>query len=248
MNPQPLYFIIIEDVERQRDYLKSWLEATRPDLSCAADFSNHLDAYLFLLSKDTPSVDLIFLDIELPGKRDGLNLLELLHGKLKRYPKIIIISGNDYLLETYEQVYPISGYILKPIDEEKLSKAIDKAIALIAPSPQTQPSIEFIEFGGMLVPIKDILYFDSRNSDKTLHRKGGEKVSDRMSMEDLEKKLDGTRFLRIHESFIVNISPKYFHGVDKKHTIYTLICPQTDKIYPIPISQKYREAVKKRFL
>ncbi len=100
-----IHYIIVEDVERQREYLKSWLKKTRPNLNYVADFSNHLDAYLFLLSKDAPSVNMIFLDIELPGKRDGLNLLELLHGKLKQPPKVIIISGNDYLLDPFEQIY-----------------------------------------------------------------------------------------------------------------------------------------------
>ncbi len=238
-----IHFIIVEDVERQREYLKSWLKKTRPNLKYVADFSNHLDAYHFLLSKEGPSVNLIFLDIELPGKRDGLNLLELLHGKLKQPPKVIIISGNDYLLDTFEQIYPVSGYIQKPIEDEKLNKAIDKVeleLPNMLPLSPTKANIEFIEFGGMIIPLKDIMFFDSNNSDKTLHRQNGATITDRISMNDLEKKLPEGVFMRVHESFIVNLDHNLLYSIDKKRTVYTMKCPQSGQQYSIPISQRYR--------
>ena len=246
-----LNFIIIEDVERQRDYLKSWIKATRPDLNYVGDFSNHLAAYHFLMSKKSPSVDLIFLDIELPGKGDGLTLLKQLHEHFApqhALPKVIIISGNDYAYEILEQIYTVSWYIVKPIDEEKLNKAINKVVEEFKPkpiSPPVLPQRKYLEFSGVRIPMKDIMFFESKNNDKILHRKGekekDEEIMERMSMEDLEKKLPTDRFMRIHESYIVNINTNYLHTIDKKRTFYTLKCPISGKKYPIPISQKYRD-------
>ena len=125
---QKINFIIIEDVEMQREDLKLWIQNNRPDLNYIADFSNHLDAYHFLLSKDAPSVDLMFLDVELPGKGDGLTLLKQLYGKLKPHPKVIIISAYDYMREALQQIYTVSWYIEKAIDEAKLNQAIQKIV------------------------------------------------------------------------------------------------------------------------
>lgn len=51
----------------------------------------------------------------------------------------------------------------------------------------TKANIEFIEFGGMIIPLKDIMFFDSNNSDKTLYRQNDKKITDRINMNDLEK-------------------------------------------------------------
>ena len=89
------------------------------------------------------------------------------------------------------------------------------------------------------------MFFESRNSDKILHRKGekekDEEIMERMSMDELEKKLPMYRFMRIHESYIVNINTNYLHTIDKKRTFYTLKCPITGQKQAIPISQKYRD-------
>ena len=240
---QKINFIIIEDVEMQREDLKLWIQNNRPDLNYIADFSNHLDAYHFLLSKDAPSVDLMFLDVELPGKGDGLTLLKQLYGKLKPHPKVIIISAYDYMREALQQIYTVSWYIEKAIDEAKLNQAIQKIVdEFEKEKPSPKPTIPtFIEFGGMLIPVKDIMFFESRNSDKILNRQGGEKIKDRISMFDLEKKLSPfTHFTRVHESYIINRNPKYLHSLDKKRTVYTMKCPKTGEIHLIPISFTYR--------
>ena len=246
-----LNYIIIEDVELQREYLKSWIEAERPDLHCVAVFSNHLAAYHFLMSEKNPSVNLIFLDIELPGQGDGLTLLKQLHENYVQkhgQPKVIIISGNDYMLKILQQIYTVSSYIFKPIDENELNEAINKVVAEFKPNPIPPPVLpqrKYLEFGGVRIPMKDIMFFESRNNDKILHRKGekekDEEIMERMSMDELEKKLPRDRFMRIHESYIVNVNTNYLHTIDKKRTFYTLKCPIIGQKHPIPISQKYRD-------
>ena len=117
-------YIVVEDVPLQRANLIFMLNS-RLDLKLLKEFDTARDAYNFLSDGDEEFPDLLFLDIEMP-EVNGLHLLEATK-KLARQPKVIITSAHEeYAIPSYD--YDVSGYLLKPLETEKLNKVIDKAI------------------------------------------------------------------------------------------------------------------------
>ena len=122
-------FIVIEDVALQREHLTELLQA-RLDLHHQASFENAEEAYDYLSEQAEDPPDLIFLDIEMP-EASGFNFLEAIK-HLGVSPQVIITTAfAEYAVKGYE--YDLSGYLLKPIEEEQLNRAIDKALRQLSP-------------------------------------------------------------------------------------------------------------------
>ena len=110
--------IIIEDERLAQDVIKNHLQRSgRFDL--LGTYRNAPEATEAL---ERESVDLIFLDIQLPGMT-GLNFLRSLPN-----PPLVVFTTSypEYALESYE--FNVIDYLLKPVSYERFSKTIDKII------------------------------------------------------------------------------------------------------------------------
>ena len=108
--------IIIEDEPVARDVLKTYVQDT-PTLMLVHEFENAVDGLAFLQKE---SVDLIFLDINMP-KLSGISFLK----SLVDPPKVIITTAySEYALEGYE--LDVADYLLKPFSFERFLKAVNK--------------------------------------------------------------------------------------------------------------------------
>lgn len=245
----PIYnYIIIEDEPLQQDYLKDLL-GTRIELNCVNVFDHHRPAYDFLIDRKNPTVDIIFLDIELPGKYDGLNFLKSLQANLQTRPSVIIVSAypEEYALLAFE--HPVSGFVAKPIVEEKLHKAIDKAISGAIPYPSvpgssTKPEYYDFKVGTSVVRIfsREILFCESKNVDVRIFKIDEKMIESRMTLTTLEAILPASHFLRIQNSYIANM--KYLSGYARNHHEIELKNPNTGKAYKIQVGNKFREKLK----
>lgn len=199
--------IIIDDEEIGRDLLENFIGRI-PHLELLGKFSNPLEA---LSGTRVESVDLIFLDIQMP-RMTGIEFLKT----LSNTPAIIFTTAYDeYAIEGYQ--LSIIDYLLKPFGFTRFLQAVNKATDIIelrrnakkGNLPKIPPSSPPLEF--LLVKadhklhrlyLKDILYIQSMK-EYVVYFTGQEKIMAWGSLKSLEKKLPSTDFMRIHKSYIV---------------------------------------------
>lgn len=191
--------IIIEDQPPAQRILKKYIEDLGT-LELAGVFGDPLKAMEFLQES---SVDLIFLDINLP-KLSGIAFLKTL--KLK--PHVILTTAfSEYALEGYE--LDVVDYLLKPFSFERFVKAVSKVRlpALgIANRPESTKTEHFIKIGydHIRITFEDILYLAADGDYCEIYMTDKKHLSSEPLKRWIEI-LDGANFFRIHKSYVVNI-------------------------------------------
>jgi DNA-binding LytR/AlgR family response regulator len=213
--------IVIEDEPLAVDVLVDYINQV-PGLELKATCSDALQA-LEVLNREP--LDLIFLDIHLPGLK-GLDFLETLVNP----PKVILTTAyHEYALKSYE--HNVVDYLLKPIEFKRFVQAVNKV-----QSPDSNKSKGVISIHSdkktVLIPIDDILYVESQKEYVRFQTKTTEHTS-KYGLSKLEGELDSTLFLRIHRSFIVAIS---------KITAYNNQSVEVDG-KSLPIGGNYKDSV-----
>lgn len=152
------------------------------------------------LLQSSDSFDLIFLDI-IMGEMDGMRTAQLV--RQRAYDKILVFisSSREYVFDAYE--VEAFQYLLKPVEEEKLRRVLQKAVL------RTEDrSREFIvinrERQKKKLFLDDIFYFEIRGRLIDVHGTGGI-FSYYGQIGVLEKDLDGKGFFRCHKSYLVNL-------------------------------------------
>lgn len=206
-----------------------------PFLRLAKRCKNAFDA-IEVLQNET--IDLIFLDIQMPG----ITGVQFLHS-LKNKPMVIFVTAyKQYALEGFE--LDVVDYLLKPIDFERFLKAVNKASELFTLKSKTQiledksttekVSAIFVNADYSLVKIKvsEITYIEGlKDYIKIYVSTSSKPIVTRMTMKAIEDKLPSSECYRVHKSFIVSL--------DKIESIRNLkIKIGTAQI---PISESYSE-------
>ncbi len=223
IDDEPLALELLEDNIRQVPYLK--LEGT-----C----SNALEALKFLQEQ---TVDLIFLDIQMPGLT-GLQFIQSLTQK----PMIILITAYEkFALEGFN--LDVIDYLVKPVPLDRFIKACNKAWELFnlrskkaENSSPNEPEFLFVnvEYSLLKVEFGDIQWIEGLKDYIRIYLKSSSKpVITRMSMKAIEEELPASRFIRVHKSFIVSVAAITSL---RKNSIF--IGGQE-----IPVGDNYKEAV-----
>lgn len=200
---------IVDDEPLARDELKYLiLRSKEAEIAGESDCVDHALADIHILKPD-----LVFLDIELADE-NGLSIAKKL-GELDPAPALIFATAYDeYALQAFD--LNAVDYILKPFEEERICKAIDKVkkskgIGLEQQRTAVQPIREvkgkipvLIDERIVLLNCRDILFLESRDGKCIIKTKHMEyRVSDALVM--IEKKINEGAFLRVHRSYIVNL-------------------------------------------
>ena len=202
--------IIVEDIQIAADFLRKFCE--KSDLvEVKGHFMNVADALEFL---DQEKVDLLFLDVEMPGA-NGFELLD----RLTYSPMIILTtSKTEYAFNAFQ--YHVNDYLKKPFTYKRFLEAIGKlqlqaADAIPAPTPSpalNTPSLPdsdflFIKAEDKLIKLKkdDILFLESMR-DYVKFVTSGKSYITYSTLKNMEEKLIGQTFLKVHRSYIVNIN------------------------------------------
>ena len=226
--------IIIEDQPPAQRILKKYIEDFGT-LQLKATFSNAIPAMEFL---KTEEVDLIFLDIHLP-KISGIDFLK----SLPNPPAIILTTAfSEYALESYE--FNVVDYLLKPFSFQRFVKAISKiptknAIQTSDNNDNTRKEL-FIKSGyeHIKITIDDILYIKSDADYTEIFLPDKKHLSSEPLRYWLEN-LDNNQFMRIHKSYIINISK-----IEKVASNQVFLNEKTI----IPIGRAFKENFTARFL
>ncbi|HET9831754.1 MAG TPA: LytTR family DNA-binding domain-containing protein [Vicinamibacterales bacterium] len=176
--------------------------------------------------RDT-EVDVVFVDIQMP-EMNGFELIERLDRQL---PVIFTTAYDRYALEAFA-VNSID-YLLKPIEAERLAKALDKLERLrgqaapdiralakqlakeLAPGRRLERIASRVGERTTVLDVSRVTHFFAKDKLTFAVSSGREHVID-FTMTELESHLDGRRFVRIHRATIVNVAfvHELYPGVD----------------------------------
>jgi two-component system LytT family response regulator len=208
--------IIVDDVDLARERIKLLL--CDAELEIVAECANGREA---IRAITTLRPDLVFLDIQMP-KIGGFEVVEAVG--VEEMPAVIFVTAYDeFALRAFE--VNAVDYLLKPFDEERLKRAVERArreITRQSPAGEVEEKLRRLlqEVRGETkflkrIPVKsarhttlvltdEIDWISSAGHYLELHA-GGETHLIREQLSRLEAKLDPEKFVRIHRSTIVNL-------------------------------------------
>jgi two-component system LytT family response regulator len=214
---------LVEDESLATERLERLLAAF-PIIEIAGSAADPARAVEFLNSPDASEIDVLFLDIEMPG----MNGFELL-SRLTRQPFVIFTTAYDqHALRAFEA--NTIDYLLKPIEADQLQRALNKLgklRPLTKPEWQQNPELPAIlrELATSLqrgqtgyphriasrigerisfLPLDDVTHFIAQDKLTYAVVNGRSHCVDQTIVE-LEHRLDPAKFLRIHRSALVNV-------------------------------------------
>jgi len=173
-----------------------------PDVDLLGECSSGIEA---LAQIRCMQPDLLFLDVQMP-ECDGFDVLELLGSAMP--PAIVFVTAHDeYALRAFEA--GALDYLLKPFDDARFRRALDRAKATLAHGTLTRPPISsrlILKDRGEVLFVKaaDIDWIEAANYYACLHVGARTHVL-RRSLVELESELDPAQFCRIHRATIVNL-------------------------------------------
>ena len=205
--------IVVDDEKLASDELSYQLREF-PDVEIVATASNGLEAVQLIMDLEP---DLVFLDMQMPGL-DGMGVIRKLHEKEIPLPYFVMATAYDqYAVEAFK--WEALDYLLKPVEKERLSQAIDRArkgIAekqKIAPAelPAPKPSLQRTKLlvknnqRNFIVDAQDVVYATIEDGLITVVSSSLEGQSNYRTIEELQSNLDPDMFWRVHRSYLVNI-------------------------------------------
>ena len=203
------------------------------DIVLAGECANAMDAYNLL--QEQP-VDLILLDIEMPGMT-GLELTKNLGNK--RPVIVFTTSKKEYAAEAFE--LNVADYIVKPVTPARFIQAVDKARDILQSNTEqfklNDEEFVFIRDSNIVrrLRLDDILFAEAMGDYVKLFTPQ-KFYAIHTTLKAVEERLPASKFLRVHRSYIV--------ALIKIDTIQDGALIVHGK--PIPVADAYRVALNKR--
>lgn len=212
--------VIADDEQLARELLKSLL-VDDPTIEVIGESRNAFELVALLRNE---SVDLLFLDIEMPGG-NGLEVVEQI-GAARMPPTVFVTAHSQYAVRAFE-IHALD-YLTKPIELHRLKEALQHvkeriaskaalvtqaqfhaALASIgsANGPSERYAKRFLVPDGeyeTVIPVSDIDWIEAADYYSSLHV-GGKTYMLHQTTKQLADSLDPACFVRIHRSAIVNI-------------------------------------------
>lgn len=156
-------------------------------------------------------VDVVFLDIDMPGI-GGMRLAERLRDDAELAPAIVFVTAYDgHAVEAFG--VDATDYLLKPVRLERLQRAIQKVRQRLGTTseaterearPLTRISVDHRgEY--RVLSLDDVLFFESEDGIVVVQTRAGERYITDFSLKFLESNLDDEIFFRCHRSYIVRL-------------------------------------------
>jgi DNA-binding LytR/AlgR family response regulator len=199
--------LIVDDEPVAQQILEKYINQIEA-LQLIAKCSNAFEAMNILHQE---KVDILFLDIKMPSL-SGIEMLKTIQNQ----PKVILTTAfSEFAVESYE--YGVTDYLLKPIAFERFLKTVNKILL-----PQNvdfnngkaeeilslQPTFIFFKADKKIFKyyLFDILFIEGSGNYIKVHTQNDKPLMVLDKLTDLLEKLPPRQFLRVHKSFIINIS------------------------------------------
>jgi two-component system LytT family response regulator len=202
--------ILIDDEPLARDIIKYYL-ADYPDIEVIAECS---DGFEGLKAISLLKPDLIFLDIQMP-KISGFEMLELVEN-----PPVVIFTTafDEFAIKAFE--VNAVDYLLKPVEKERFIQAIKKVflksgkehsnaedlikVQTLNPAQSNRVVVK-VDRSIKIIPTSDIHYIEADDDQVKLSTAEGAFYKNK-TMGYFEQSLDPLHFIRVHRSYIINLS------------------------------------------
>jgi two-component system LytT family response regulator len=213
--------IIVDDEKPARRRLRELLEK-RPEIAIVAECSNGAEAVRRIRALQP---DLLLLDIQMPGL-DGFGVVDAI-GAAQMPATIFVTAYDQYALKAFE--VSALDYLLKPFSDERFERSLARILSFVRTHrreelshrilsllDQVQPKQPdntiapldclMIKNGGrvLFLRVEEIDWIEAAGVSVQIHTDGKTWLH-RISLGELEAKLDARHFLRIHRSIIVNL-------------------------------------------
>jgi two-component system LytT family response regulator len=205
----PLRALIVDDEELARHLIREYLQG-HADIEIVGECENGLDAVRQI---GALAPDLVFLDIQMP-RLTGLEVLELTG---RRAGVIFTTAYDEHAIKAFE-LHAVD-YLLKPFSKARFDDALARARALHAPASPA-PALDAL-IARKTAPLERILIRDreqvhviaidqvecieAQGDYLAIHADGKCHLKPQR-ISEIEEQLDGTRFLRVHRSFIISLA------------------------------------------
>lgn len=197
--------IITDDEPKMVELLSDTIGELFPEIKITGCFSNWKSALSGIKSEPA---DILFLDISMPEKT-GFDLLELIPNLTSEI--IFVTAHTEFAIEAFN--FDVCGYVLKPINDKMLVKAVERAKNRIAAKRKAAESTE-IKAGKIGIPddtgiryinISDIIYCETYNRYTKVVTTESEIISS-YNIGKYHETLTLDYFYQLHRSFIVNLN------------------------------------------
>jgi two-component system LytT family response regulator len=207
--------ILVDDEPDGIRTLNKMLELHCPQVKVTATCSNAIAAKQ-QIKEIHP--DVVFLDIQMPGK-SGMELLSELPAK--NFEVIFVTAHNEFILQALQ--YSAADYLLKPVDEDRLIEAVQRVEKKLEADKQEErtetllynlgktgspsemrlclPTLK----GFIVLKLEEIIYCEAERSYTIFHLEGNRTVTVSKPLFDYDVLLKDTTFLRIHKSYLINL-------------------------------------------
>lgn len=188
--------------------------------------------------------DLVFLDIQMPGK-SGIQIAKAM-SHLPHTPMVVFATAyQNYAMEAFG--VNAVDYILKPFDESDIDRAIQKVRRYAAgpsPSIRQRPRKLSAEANGRLEIIdqQDIQVIYTENRAILIQTRDGRTLSGKMSLQEYEELLDPQMFCRCHRGHIVNV--QCIERLDTWFNRGYILTLGGAKPHEVPVSRAYVKNLK----
>ncbi len=225
--------LVVDDEELARTLLENYI-GRMPNLELVDKCKDTMEALQVLQNQ---AVDLLFLDIQMPGLT-GVEFLRT----LKNRPVVVFTTAYpDYAIEGYS--LDVTDYLLKPFGFERFVQAVVKAVEMIklknTATAATPSDKEYLlvksEHKIHRLKFDDIFFIQGMREYVAFHTPGG-RILSLLSLKSLEDELPADRFIRIHKSYLV--------AIDKIETLEgNMVNIGKEKL---PIGASYKDELLKR--
>jgi two-component system LytT family response regulator len=239
--------IIIDDEANNLENLQAIIQQCCTDIEVVGTAKN-ADEGLLLIERHNP--DLVFLDIQMPGK-SGFDLLAALP-KIN-FEVIFITAYDKYGIRAIK--FSALDYLLKPVDIEEFKAAVAKAREKISAKKQNlnmENLLQYIKSGSkeppkialptlkeiMYVKVTDIVRCEAANNYTTFYLQNNEQFLVCKTLKEFADLLKPHNFIRTHQSHLVNIDSVKSYLAEDGGTILL------NNMQKVPISRQNREMVK----
>jgi DNA-binding LytR/AlgR family response regulator len=226
--------IAIDDEPLALKQIVGYIKKT-PFLELAGQSESALQAIELL---ENTLVDLMFVDINMPDI-SGMDFVKTLENP----PKIVFVTAySEYALEGFR--VDAIDYLLKPISYSDFLKSANKVKSLFASHNQKPDKVNsnndflFIKSDYKILRINfdDIMYIEGMSEYVRIHLSNARPVMTLLSMKAVDEILPSDRFMRVHRSYIVNLSK--ISVIERNRIVFD------GKVY-IPVSDQYKNGFQK---
>jgi two-component system, LytTR family, response regulator len=207
--------ILVDDEPDGIRTLKKLLELNSPDVEIIASCT---DTDLAKKKVQQLQPDVVFLDVQMPGK-SGLDFLSELPER--NFEVIFVTAHNDYVLPALR--FSAVDYLMKPVDQDKLVEALQRARKKISKNKMNESTDTLLyNLGKVSTPsemrlclasikgftvltLQEIIYCEALRSYTTFHLTNNKSVTVSKPLFEYEKLLEDTIFFRVHKSFLINM-------------------------------------------